>query len=162
MNKSVFVLVFLFSLFFTAHAQVVGLDPGDIAPEIDLPDVNGNSVSLSSLRGTVVLVDFWASWCLPCIKEQPELIKLYATYPEKLAIFGVSLDTKKTNWTAILAKYKQPWIQVSDLKYWKSPVVADYSIESLPFNILIDKNGIILGKNLHGNQLNQTVKELLE
>lgn len=157
-------LFFVFTLIWVSasnlNAQVVGVEVGDIAPEIDLPDAEGNLVALSSLRGVVVLVDFWASWCGPCIKEQPELLKLYNSYPEKFSIYGVSLDTKKSAWTSTVAKLKLPWTQVSDLKYWSSPVVADYMLQALPFNVLLDKNGIILAKNIHGSQLNELVKEV--
>lgn len=89
------------------------------------------------------------------------IIKLYNLYPDKLSIYGVSLDNKKPNWLAAVAKMKQPWSQVSDIKYWSSPVVADYMIQALPFNMLIDKNGIILAKNIHGSALNEKVKTLL-
>jgi len=159
--KKLFVAVLLFFSMIAVKAQVVGLEVGDIAPEIDLPDTKGNKVALSSLRGEMVLVDFWASWCGPCIKEQPELLKLYNTYPEKFQIYGVSLDTKKPLWTGAITKLKLPWTQVSDLKYWSSPAAADYMVQALPFNVLLDKNGIILAKNIHGNQLNELVKELL-
>lgn len=146
----------------TVKSQVVGVEIGDIAPEIDLPDLQGNEVALSSLRGAVVLIDFWASWCGPCIKEQPELIKLYNTYSEKFLIYGVSLDTKKTAWATALEKLKLPWTQVSDLKYWQSPAVGDYMVQALPFNVLIDKNGIIKAKNIHGSKLNELVKGLTD
>ncbi|TCN59802.1 TlpA family protein disulfide reductase [Flavobacterium circumlabens] len=161
MKKIYFVLVFTFFNLLTSNAQVVGTEVGDIAPEIDLPDTKGNNVLLSSLRGELVLVDFWASWCGPSIKEQPELIKLYNTYPDKFSIYSVSMDTKKPLWLAAIAKQKLPWTQVSDLKYWKSPVVGDYMLQSVPLNFLIDKNGIIMAKNIHGNALNEMVKSLL-
>lgn len=159
--KKIFFAALLWTLFINnTKAQVVGLEVGDIAPEIDLPDTKGEKVALSSLRGTLVLVDFWATWCGPCIKEQPELVKLYNTYPDKLSIYGVSLDSKKPAWTGTIAKLKLPWTQVSDLKYWSSPVVSDYMIQALPYNFLLDKNGIIVAKNIHGAKLNDLVKEL--
>ncbi|UTN02514.1 TlpA family protein disulfide reductase [Flavobacterium bizetiae] len=161
MKKTLLILGFLCCVVTSSKAQVVGTEIGDIAPEIDLPDTKGNLVALSSLRGGLVLVDFWASWCGPCIKEQPALLKLYTTYPDKLSIYSVSMDTKKTLWLAAIAKGKLPWTQVSDLKYWKSPVVGDYMLQSVPLNFLVDKNGIILAKNIHGNALNEMVKSLL-
>ncbi|WP_369615816.1 TlpA family protein disulfide reductase [Flavobacterium sp. CFS9] len=160
MKKTLLILGFLCSVVTSTTAQVVGTDIGDIAPEIDLPDTKGNNIVLSSLRGEVVLVDFWASWCGPCIKEQPELIKLYNTYSGKFSIYSVSMDTKKALWTGAIAKQKLPWTQVSDLKYWNSPVVGDYMLQSVPLNFLIDKNGIILAKNIHGNALNEMLKSL--
>ena len=161
MKKTLLVSIFLFCIIAGSKAQVVGTDVGDIAPEIDLPDLKGNLVALSSLRGSLVLVDFWASWCGPCIKEQPSLLKLHNTYPEKLSIYGVSMDTKKALWTAAIAKGKLPWTNVSDLKYWQSPVVGAYMLQSVPLNFLIDKNGIILAKNIHGQALEDKIKSLL-
>nr|WP_199002961.1 TlpA disulfide reductase family protein [Flavobacterium sp. ASV13] len=161
MKKTLLILGFLCCVITSSKAQVVGTDIGDIAPEIDLPDTKGNSVALSSLRGDIVLVDFWASWCGPCIKEQPELIKLSNTYAGKFSIYSVSMDTKKALWLAAIAKQKLTWTQVSDLKYWSSPVVGDYKLQSVPLNFLIDKNGIILAKNIHGNALNEKLKSLL-
>ncbi|AOC97290.1 MULTISPECIES: TlpA family protein disulfide reductase [Flavobacterium] len=162
MKKTVLILAFLCCVITNSKAQVVGVDVGDIAPEIDLPDTKGEKVALSSLRGSLVLVDFWASWCGPCIKEQPLLIKLHNAYPDKLSIYGVSMDTKKPLWTGAIAKAKLPWTNVSDLKYWQSPVVGDYMLQSVPLNFLIDKNGIILAKNIHGQALEAKIKELLE
>ncbi|MDL2145226.1 MULTISPECIES: TlpA family protein disulfide reductase [Flavobacterium] len=161
MKKTLLILGFLCCAVTSSKAQVVGTDIGDIAPEIDLPDTKGNNIVLSSLRGELVLVDFWASWCGPCIKEQPELIKLYNTYSGKFSIYSVSMDTKKALWTGAIAKQKLPWTQVSDLKYWNSPVIGDYMLQSVPLNFLIDKNGIILAKNIHGNALNEMLKSLL-
>jgi thiol-disulfide isomerase/thioredoxin len=161
MKRTVLIIGFLCAVVTSSKAQVVGTDVGDIAPEIDLPDTKGNKIALSSLRGELVLVDFWASWCGPCLKEQPELLKLYHAYPTQLAIYGVSMDTKKAAWIAAIAKQKLPWTQVSDLKYWSSPVVSDYRLQSVPLNFLVDKNGIILAKNIHGNALNEMVKSLL-
>ena len=160
MKKTLLIFGLLFCVLTSSKAQVVGTDVGDIAPEIDLPDPKGNNVVLSSLRGDLVLVDFWASWCGPCTKEHPELIKLYNTYQGKFSIYSVSMDTKKPLWLAAIAKQKLPWTQVSDLKYWSSPTVADYMIQALPHNLLLDKNGIILAKNIHGAKLNELIKEL--
>jgi len=162
MKKTLLILGFLCCVITSSNAQVVGLEVGDIAPEIDLPDTKGNNVALTSLRGDLVLIDFWASWCGPCTKEHPELIKLHTTYAGKFSIYSISMDTKKPAWLAAIAKQKLPWTQVSDLKYWKSPVVADYMLQSVPLNFLIDKNGIILAKNIHGNALNEMVKSILE
>ncbi|RXM44631.1 TlpA disulfide reductase family protein [Flavobacterium sp. YO64] len=161
MKKTLLVSIFLFCIITGSRAQVVGTDVGDIAPEIDLPDLKGDLVALSSLRGSLVLVDFWASWCGPCIKEQPLLLKLYNTYPDKLSIYSVSMDTKKTLWQTVIAKGKLPWVNVSDLKYWQSPVVGDYMLQSVPLNFLVDKNGIILAKNIHGQALENKIKSLL-
>jgi len=161
MKKTLLIVAFLCCVITSSKAQVVGVDVGDIAPEIELPDTKGNLVALSSFRGSLVLVDFWASWCGPCIKEQPTLLKLHNSYPDKLSIYGVSMDTKKPLWTAAIAKGKLPWTNVSDLKYWQSPVVSAYMLQSVPLNFLIDKNGIILAKNIHGKALEDMVNGLL-
>ncbi|SHG77622.1 TlpA family protein disulfide reductase [Flavobacterium johnsoniae] len=161
MKKTLLVLGFLCCVITSSKAQVVGTDIGDIAPEIDLPDTKGNNEVLSSLRGSLTLIDFWASWCGPCIKEQPLLQKLYVAYPDKFSIYSVSMDTKKPLWLAAIAKGKLPWIQVSDLKYWKSPVVGDYMLQSVPLNFLVDRNGIIIAKNIHGKELEDKVNSLL-
>ncbi len=161
MKKTLLASIFLFCIITGSKAQTVGTDVGDIAPEIDLPDLKGDLVALSSLRGSLVLVDFWASWCGPCIKEQPLLLKLYNTYPDKLSIYSVSMDTKKTLWQTAVTKGKLPWVNVSDLKYWQSPVVGDYMLQSVPLNFLVDKNGIILAKNIHGHALENKIKSLL-
>ena len=161
MKKTLLILGLLLCIITTSKAQVVGTDVGDIAPEIDLPDTKGNNVALSSLRGDLVLVDFWASWCGPCTKEHPELVKLYNTYSGKFSIYSVSMDTKKPLWLGAIARQKLTWTQVSDLKYWQSPVVGDYMLQSVPLNFLIDKNGIILAKNIHGKALEEMLKSLL-
>jgi len=162
MKKTLLIAAFLCCIITSSKAQVVGVEVGDIAPEIDLPNTKGENVALSSLRGSLVLVDFWASWCGPCIKEQPALLKLHNAYPDRLSIYAVSMDTKKALWTAAITKAKLPWTNVSDLKYWQSPAVADYKLQSVPLNYLIDKNGIILAKNIHGRVLEDKIKELLE
>ncbi|OCB73331.1 alkyl hydroperoxide reductase [Flavobacterium piscis] len=161
MKKTLLILGLLLCIITTSKAQVVGTDVGDIAPEIDLPDTKGNNVALSSLRGDLVLIDFWASWCGPCIKEHPQLIKLNSTYAGKFSIYSVSMDTKKPLWLGAIARQKLTWTQVSDLKYWQSPVVGDYMLQSVPLNFLVDKNGIILAKNIHGKALEDMLKSLL-
>ncbi|MFC0777520.1 TlpA family protein disulfide reductase [Flavobacterium sp. HJSW_4] len=160
MKKTLLIVAFLCCVITSSKAQVVGVDVGDIAPEIDLPNARGEKIALSSLRGTWVLVDFWASWCKPCIDEQPLLIKLHNQYAGYLSIYGVSMDTKKPLWTGAIAKAKLPWTNVSDLKYWQSPVVGDYMLQAVPLNFLIDKNGIIVAKNIHGQALEDKIKTL--
>ena len=148
--------------------QNIGTGIGDKAPEIRLPSLAGDTVALSSLKGKMVLVDFWATWCAPCVKEQPELAKLHNNFKNAdfikgkgFEIFGVSLDSKKANWEDIINKNGIDWIQVSDLKFWSSPVAKAYNIKELPFNVLIDGKGIILAKNLHGEELEKEVAKYL-
>jgi len=152
----------------TISAQSTGLEPGNKSPEIKLPNSKGDTVSLSSLKGKLVLIDFWGTWCAPCVAEQAELAKLYNKYKlsnftngKGFEIYGVSLDAKKSNWENFINTNKISWIQVSDLKFWRSPVAKTYNIQALPFNILMDGNGIILAKNLHGIDLEKGIARFL-
>lgn len=136
---------------------------GSIAPEIKLNDPSGKEIALSSLRGKVVLIDFWASWCGPCRQENPNNVKLYKEFKDKgFEIYGVSLDKTKENWTEAIMQDKLTWIHVSDLKYWSSAAAATYKVEAIPATFLIDKDGKILAKNLRGEELNAFVNKLFD
>jgi peroxiredoxin len=128
---------------------------GAIAPEISLPTPAGDTIKLSSTRGSVVLLDFWASWCTPCRKENPNLLSAYNTYHKKgFQIYQVSLDKTKDAWLkGIQEDHLEKWIHVSDVQYWSSVVVPLYKIESIPCNYLLDKEGRIIASNLRGPQL---------
>jgi peroxiredoxin len=128
---------------------------GALAPEITLPTPAGDTIKLSSTRGSVVLLDFWASWCSPCRKENPNLVSAYSLYHKKgFQIFQVSLDKTKEAWMqGIQDDHLDKWIHVSDVKYWNSIVVPLYKIESIPCNFLLDKEGRIIASNLRGEQL---------
>ena len=161
-------LLLLGSTISTVFAQSTGLEIGNRAPEIKLSTIKGDIVALSSLKGKLVLIDFWGTWCSPCVEEQSELAKLYRKYKQVaftngkgFEIYGVSLDVKKTNWENFVTTNKINWIQVSDLKFWRSPVAKTYNIQGLPFNILIDANGTILAKNLHGTELEKAIASFL-
>jgi thiol-disulfide isomerase/thioredoxin len=110
---------------------------------------NGNPISLEKFKGKYLLIDFWASWCVPCRAENPNLVKLYAKYKnEAFEILGISLDEKEENWVRAIAQDELLWQQASDLKFWNGECVKLYNLYSLPSNILIDKMGNIIGKNL--------------
>jgi thiol-disulfide isomerase/thioredoxin len=135
---------------------------GSLAPEINLPTPKGDSVKLSSTRGKIVLLDFWASWCTPCRLENPNLVKAYNMFRSKgFNIFQVSLDKTKEDWMkGIQDDNLGQWIHVSDVKYWNSVVVPLYKIESIPHSLLLDKDGKILATNLRGEQLQTKLAEL--
>jgi thiol-disulfide isomerase/thioredoxin len=137
-------------------------ESGILAPEISLPTPEGDTIKLSSTRGTVVLLDFWASWCVPCRQENPNLVKAYNLYHKKgFQIFQVSLDKTKEAWMkGIKDDQLDKWIHVSDVQYWNSVVVPLYKIESIPTNLLLDKEGHVLATNLRGEELQTKLAEL--
>ena len=132
--------------------------------DFTMNDVNGNPVSLSSVAtGKYVLIDFWAGWCGPCRAENPFLVESYAKYKESgFEIFGVSLDKTKEDWTQAIAEDGITWPQVSELSYWDCSARDIYVFNSIPHNILIDKDGIIIAKDLRGEALGAKLKELFE
>jgi thiol-disulfide isomerase/thioredoxin len=144
----------------TAIAPVSG--EGAEAPEITLPTPESDTIKLSSTRGSVVLLDFWASWCVPCRQENPNLVKAYNLYHMKgFQIYQVSLDKTREAWMkGIQDDHLEKWIHVSDIQYWNSIVVPLYKIESIPFNFLLDKEGRIIASNLRGDQLQVKLAEL--
>ena len=139
-------------------------DIGQVAPEFTATDVDGSPVSLSSLRGDYLLVDFWASWCGPCRQENPNLVKTYQDFKGKgFNIVGVSLDEQedKAAWINAIAKDQLEWEQVSELKGWNSDVAKLYGIRAIPMNFLLDREGKIVAKGLRGPELREKLDEFL-
>ena len=136
---------------------------GSQAPDIKLPSPDGKEIALSSLRGKYVLIDFWASWCGPCRKENPNVVRLYNQYKNKnFEIYGVSLDQSKDKWVNAIAADNLTWLHVSDLKGWQSSAGQLYGVNSIPATFLIDPQGKVIAKNLRGKALEDKVAELLK
>ena len=134
------------------------------APDIEMVNPNGEIMRLSDLRGQYVLVDFWASWCGPCRRENPNVVRLYNKYKNTgFTIFSVSLDENPEAWKEAIAKDKLSWPNhVSDLKRWDSPVIQQYGFTGIPFAVLLNKEGNFMAVNLRGAALEQKLKELFE
>ncbi len=134
---------------------------GQPAPEIALPDPDGQVVALSSMKGKYVLVDFWAKWCGPCRQENPNVVRAYQKYKDKgFTVFGVSLDRNREDWLQAIKEDHLTWTHVSDLKYWQSEAAKTYNITGIPFSVLLDPNGVIIAKNLRGAALEQKLEEI--
>lgn len=134
---------------------------GQPAPEISLPNPDGQLVALSSFRGNYVLVDFWAKWCGPCRMENPNVVKAYKKFSAKgFEVLGVSLDRNREDWVRAIAEDGLNWTHISDLNYFNSQAAKDYNINAIPFSILVDPNGIIVAKNLRGPGLHKKLEEI--
>jgi peroxiredoxin len=136
---------------------------GKAAPEIVQFTPDSSKLSLSSLKGKYVLIDFWASWCGPCRRENPNVVAAFNQFKDKgFTVLGVSYDTKKAAWLKAIAADHLDWKQVSDLKGWKNSTSNEYGIKAIPSNVLVDKNGVIIAKNIFGDNLVKKLHEVLD
>jgi len=139
-----------------------GLQVGKKAPDFVSKDPEGKSIRFSENLKGYTLVDFWASWCGPCRRENPNIVAAYKEYHDKgFNVFGISLDKKKENWVKGIQDDHLDWIQVSDLLFWNSAIAKLYGVRAIPANYLVDSKGIIVARNLHGDELQSTLQSLL-
>ena len=161
MKKIISIIVFLFSAFYSIAQEVANIN--DPRLQIKLPDVKGDSITLASLKGKVLLLDFWASWCMPCRAANKKLVRLYDKYKEKgFEIFSVSLDEDKSDWKKAIARDKISWVQVNDPRgSWNAKTAADWNISVLPTTFLINKKGDVVAIDPEGKELEKGIRELL-
>ncbi len=136
---------------------------GQSAPEISLPGLSDSTISLTSFKGKVVLLDFWASWCGPCRHNNPTLVKLYEKYHEQgLEIFSVSIDKNKDDWKKAIRNDNLTWVHVVDQLGWYAPSTITYGVDAIPASFLLDKDGVVRAVNKEGRELDHEVGRLLK
>lgn len=136
---------------------------GTLAPEIILQDKNGKAISLTSLRGKIVLVDFWASWCMPCRKSNNSILPLYDKYRKKgFEVYGISLDQDPADWQKAVKADRIEWLQFNEKGGWDTPTANAWKIELLPTSFLLDKNGIIISIDPSPTELSKYLEQALK
>lgn len=157
--KQLIAVMFFTGITAMANAQV---RQGDRAPEISLKNAKDSVVKLSSYKGKVVLVDFWASWCVPCRAANPSVVRLYKKYKAQgFEVFAISIDSKKSDWLKAVKHDGIPYTQVNDPAGWNSKAGENYGIDAIPTSFLLDKSGNIIATDLEGAELENKIKELL-
>ncbi len=135
---------------------------GAKAPKLEGPTPDGGVLSLNDIDADYVLIDFWASWCGPCISQVPDLIAVHDEFKDRgFDILSVSVDSREEKWKAAIDKYSLAWPHISDVKGWESPLARDYNVTFVPYNFLVDRQGTILAKNLHTTELYEAVDKLV-
>ncbi len=154
-------MAILLALILTIATQAQAQQVGQKVADVTVTSPSGKEIKLSDLRGKVVLIDFWASWCGPCRAENPNLVKCYTKYKDKscsrgngFEVFSISLDIKKERWTTAIKADKLSWAwHGCDFMSWKSPIAKRFGVSQIPSNILIDKDGKVIARNLRGESL---------
>lgn len=150
------------------RTEVLGkTDFGKVLPDFTLPDTSGSAFTFSSLRGKIVLVDFWASWCVPCREENQNVLKLYKQYnKDGFTVISVSIDDKREKWVDAIIKDKLPWNHVSSLTGWDCPIANNlgvtYGMSGVPYTLLVDRDGKVIGHNVRGEKLEEKLGELFK
>lgn len=158
MKKALIIIICIGSVLIVKSQVTVGA----MAPEISLPDTKDSLINLSSFKGKVVLIDFWASWCGPCRRSNPGIVNLYNKYKAKgFEVFGVSIDSKKRDWVHAIANDKINYAQVNDHNGWNSVIVEKYGINQIPTSFLLDKTGKIIAIDPDEKQLENKIQKLL-
>jgi peroxiredoxin len=142
--------------------SAAAVEIGTVAPDFSAPSPEGKDISLKSSLGKLTLIDFWASWCGPCRKENPNVVALYNDFHAKgLNIIGVSLDEKADKWKDAIAKDQLTWAHVSNLKGWEDPIAKRYYVDGIPATFLLDEKGVVIARNLRGDELRAKVASIL-